>query len=104
MELTKTLTAMAVSFSCILAFADGKIDAAGHAIYDSYCGACHGFDGSAPLPDTPDIAAGERMDQPDSELLNAIRTGRGTMMPAWAGILSEEQCKEVLRFIRAVEQ
>jgi mono/diheme cytochrome c family protein len=98
--LTMLIGGIAISFACNLTHADDSHVAAGQDIYDSYCGACHGFNGSTPLPNTPNLAAGERMDKPDSALLDAIRTGKGSIMPAWAGILSDEQCKEVLRFIR----
>ena len=72
----------------------------GREIFNAYCGACHGFNGSPLLPNTPDFAAGERMDKSDSELLDAIRAGKGIAMPAWKGILSDAECATVLQFIR----
>lgn len=72
----------------------------GKDIYDSYCGPCHGFNGSPLLPHTPDFSVGERMEKSDSELLESIRAGKGKAMPAWLGILSEKECEEVLQFIR----
>ena len=72
----------------------------GREIYNAYCGACHGFNGPPLLQNAPDFAAGERMDKSDSELLDAIRAGKGTAMPAWTGILSDEDCVAVLQFIR----
>ena len=103
MGLTKTVAVIVLSFSGVYVQADGSgsHDGSGEAIYNAYCGACHGFEDSAPLANTPNLAAGERLDQPDSTLLDAIRTGKGSMMPAWAGILDDEQCQTVLRFIRA---
>ena len=40
------------------------------------------------------------MDKSDSELLDSIRAGKGTAMPAWSGILSDEALEVVLQFIR----
>ena len=73
---------------------------AGEAVYDSYCGACHGFNGVPLLPNAPDFSGGERMEKSDSELLDSIRDGKGKAMPAWLGILSEEECEAVLQYIR----
>ena len=99
-----TLMAMCISVSLwagqVLAGESG--DGAGRAIYDSYCGACHGFDGLPLLPNTPNFAAGERMEKPDSELLDSIRVGKGTVMPPWVGILNDEECEQVLKFIRSI--
>lgn len=72
----------------------------GQDLYDSYCGACHGFNGSPLMPNAPDFAGGERMDKSDSELLDSIRDGKGRAMPAWLGILSNEECEAVLQYIR----
>ena len=99
-ELKTTIAGVVLALAQGLSHADDINEAVGREIYDSYCGACHGFDGMSLLPNTPSFASGERMKKSDGELLDSIRSGKGAAMPAWAGILSDEQCKTVLRFIR----
>lgn len=73
----------------------------GKNVYESFCAACHGSDGTPQVSNTPDFSAGERLDKSDIELLNSIMDGKGAIMPGWAGILTDEDCQQVLQFIRA---
>lgn len=99
-RLTGTFAFVAISFTCSHVGADDAAAVAGQDIYDSYCGACHGFDGTPLLPNVPNFAAGERMEKSDSELIDSIREGKGSVMPGWVGVLSDEECAVVLQFIR----
>lgn len=100
MGLTVTIAAIAASLLCSHAQAGDSSAVPGRDIFDAYCGPCHGFNGSPLLPNVPNFSAGERMDKSDSELLDSIRAGKGTAMPAWSGILSDEALEVVLQFIR----
>lgn len=73
----------------------------GKEIYHERCSICHGIDGVPILPGAPNFAKGERMDKPDSELLQTIRHGKN-MMPAWKENLTEEEMREVLAYARVV--
>lgn len=78
--------------------------AAGKIVYEGYCAACHGFDGIPIMPDTPNFAKAEKMEASDEELLNSIVNGKGDVMPPWLGILTEEQCAQVLAYIREMPE
>lgn len=91
---------MAVPLLCSNTHAGNPSTVSGEAIYDAYCGTCHGFNGAPLLPNTPNFAEGERMEKSDSELLDSIQAGKGRVMPAWLGVLSDEECEAVLQYIR----
>ena len=85
----------------IILFLGGQCIAdSGRDIYESHCGACHGLEGKPILPNVPNFAEGERMNKSDTELLSAILLGKGFLMPSWEGVLTEQDCKIVLQFIR----
>ena len=72
-----------------------ELQSAVHAI-----SAAHEGERLARLSRVPDFSVGERMDRSDSELLDSIKDGKGRTMPAWLGILSNEECEAVLQYIR----
>lgn len=95
------LIALAIMGSCTgAAHAQDESRNSGQTIYDSYCAACHGFDGVPILSDTPNFAKGERLEKSEAELLKAIMDGKGPMMPGWTGILTEPGCDEVVEFLK----
>jgi len=97
----RQLASLAAMVFCCQGFAaDIEPSAAGEKIYESYCGACHGFDSSPMMPNVPNFFSGDSLEKSDSELLKAIREGKGFMMPSWQGVLSEQDCQNVLQFIR----
>jgi mono/diheme cytochrome c family protein len=102
MGLTVISVVIAAPLLCSNTHAGNPSPVSGEEIYDTYCGSCHGFNGSPLLPNTPDFAGGERMDKSDSELLDSIRAGKGRVMPAWLGVLSDEECEAVLQYIREI--
>lgn len=102
MGLTLLMALIASPLLCSNAHGADSSSVSGQQIYDTHCASCHGLDGSPLLPSTPDFSAGERMDKSDSELLDSIRAGKGRVMPAWLGLLSEHDCEAVLQFIREI--
>lgn len=78
-----------------LAYADDS----GQELYKSNCAACHGDDGTAPLPGTPHFSKGERLEKTDAELMASIVTGL-KIMPPWAGIMSDKEIKDSLVYLR----
>ncbi len=77
-------------------------------IYLSNCASCHGFDGSPILAGVPNFTKWERLEKDDSELFISVRDGRpsesgGVPMPAWKGILSEEEVKSVITYLRVIQ-
>jgi mono/diheme cytochrome c family protein len=74
----------------------------GKEIYEEFCAACHGYDGVPILPGSPNFSTGERMDKTDAELLKTISDGKDDIMPPWKEVLSEQERKDVLHYIRSI--
>jgi len=84
------------------AAADGNAKT-GRALYDKHCVACHGKTGKGvgTLPNLSDarVMAGRT----DAQLFDKITNGgRGSGMPAWGGVLSEQQRWDVLAYIKTL--
>ena len=84
----------------------------GKSIYEQHCLACHGGSGKGdgPVgtvlnPKATDFSSSAFKQKPDSELLPLIEDGiKGTAMASWKGTLSEEDRREVLAYIRALNR
>ncbi len=74
----------------------------GQEVYEEFCGACHGYDGTALLPGAPSFSSGERLEQSDTVLLKSIRDGKGDLMPPWGDILSDEERIAILAYVRRI--
>ena len=72
----------------------------GERTYLMYCTACHGYDGQGNNGLGADFVNDKsRLAKPDAELINDIRNGEGRM-PAWRGILTDQEIRDVLAYIR----
>lgn len=80
----------------------------GAAVYATYCVTCHQADGSGVVGGTrmagPFSGPDSRLGQSDEVLLGSIRNGKigpvGTM-PPWKGVISDQQQRDVLAYVRA---
>jgi mono/diheme cytochrome c family protein len=77
-------------------------------LYRQYCIVCHGPDGMgmsamrAAMPALPDFTKVTFRDQhSDAQILISILDGKGTLMPANRGRVSEGQARDLVAFIRA---
>lgn len=75
----------------------------GKKVFDDNCAACHGTDGIAVVPQTPNFAKGERMEKPDAQLLNTVRNGLN-VMPAWKGMISDTEMADALAYVRTLRK
>ena len=100
-----------------LAAAAQAAEANPHAVklYDTYCVQCHGVnrDGQGvnsahmavqPRDHTDSKAMG---DTPDELLFKAIKEGglsvsKSVLMPAWGGVLSEDEIRELVEYLRFI--
>lgn len=78
----------------------------GKAVYDKYCSSCHGRQGEglgpvSGLPNFSDHATlGKKSDQ---DLFNKVTMGgKGSGMPAWKGILNDQERWDVVAYIRTL--
>ena len=74
----------------------------GEKLFTKFCAGCHGFNGVAYYVNSPSFALGERMEKSDHELLRSIANGIGEM-PGWDNMLSPEQRREIVKFVRGLQ-
>lgn len=71
----------------------------GATLYNQHCVNCHGQRGVPVMPGVPDFSRRERLMQSDLDLIKAISRGKG-MMPAYQGLLSENEILDVISHLR----
>lgn len=69
--------------------------------YTTYCASCHGYNGISLRPQTPNLANGEGMAQPDFALVNTLRSGFATH-PPFLGILNDRELLDVVSYVRTI--
>lgn len=72
---------------------------AGSNIYVQHCVNCHGGDGRGGIAGTPSFREGRLMVRTTSELMDTVKSGKN-LMPAFRGILDEQQIDDVITYIR----
>jgi mono/diheme cytochrome c family protein len=75
----------------------------GREIYELHCQSCHGIDGSSLDPGTPDFTRGESLFVPDSDLVRRLRDG-SAMKPAYRGLLTDEEMRDVIAYVRTLQR
>ena len=71
----------------------------GRAIYGGQCAGCHGVNGLPQVAEIPNFTMGQGLMKSDRELMETIKKGKG-IMPAFQGVLSDEEILDVLAHIR----
>ena len=71
----------------------------GKGIYATNCEICHAADGQGIVAGAPNFKFGNNLFKPDVELFNHISSGKG-MMPAFRGMLSEQDILDVISHLR----
>ena len=71
----------------------------GAGLYTTHCTKCHGGNGRATMAGTPDLIVHKLISKSSQQLLSTIKTGRG-IMPAYEGMLTEEQMNDILAYLR----
>jgi len=75
--------------------------ARGQRLFNLHCAACHGVNGIAVVPNAPNFARRERLEQPDVLLLQSVRTGKNTM-PPFFGLLKDPEIIDILQYVRTI--
>ena len=76
---------------------------AGRGVYDAHCASCHGPDGTATVPGTPNFSEGKGLDFSDRELVRVIKLGRN-VMPGYDRVLKETEIIDVISYIRTLRR
>lgn len=71
----------------------------GQRVYLTHCAGCHGQNGRSIMPNAPNLARSERLNQPDQVLADKIRSGSNAM-PPFLGILKENEFYDVISYVR----
>jgi cytochrome c6 len=74
----------------------------GAKVYNERCIQCHGSNGVPEMPGVPDFSRRERLMQGDLALVKSISIGKG-MMPAFQGLLSENDILDVIAYLRTLQ-
>ncbi|MBL1260733.1 MAG: cytochrome c [Thiotrichaceae bacterium] len=75
----------------------------GGKIYNQQCKQCHGSRGKSTFPGVADFSRGEGLMMADHALLKKIRDGRG-MMPAFRGMLKDDEIFDVITYLRKLHR
>lgn len=106
--------ALALSSTAAPAAEQGEFARAAHR-YDTYCVQCHGIDRNGRGLNSRDMSVQPRDHSdakgmggiPDKELFDAIQKGglavnKSVLMPAWGGVLNDEEIHELVAYLRHV--
>jgi cytochrome c6 len=89
----------------LLMFGSGLSQAAdtnkGAGLYAMHCASCHGVSGVSVMIGAPNFAQSEGLMKPDEALLISIQTGKAAM-PAYRGVLSDEDILNVIAYLRTL--
>ena len=72
----------------------------GESLYKKYCQACHGSKGQGGIGGAPNFSRGMGLMKADFDLYNTIESGKNAM-PAFRGVLKEEEFYDVIAYIRS---
>ncbi len=73
----------------------------GHQIYLERCAGCHGVTGFPTMSAVPAFGRGEGMMKPDDELVAFVKRGMA-VMPGYEGILTDQEIRDTLAYIRTL--
>lgn len=95
----------AVLWGMMLVFGAGPVSAAditaGATVYQRHCEGCHGATGRGDFPGMPDFSRGEGLFKADAVLMQTIKAGK-VAMPAFEGLLTDEQILDVIGYMRTL--
>ena len=73
--------------------------ARGQRLYNLHCASCHGVTGIPVMPETPNLAMREGMNQPDMVLIQSLKTGKRNK-PPFIGRLNDQELLDVIQYVR----
>jgi len=101
-RLCRTLLAVAATIG-VVAEAGAADFFNGRNVYQQHCQSCHGANGQSLDAGMPDFSRGESLFASDIELFERIRGGVGAM-PAYRGILEDEEIRDVIAYMRSLQK
>ena len=102
--MAKAAVLRALAAFAVAALPVGAADVArGAQTYALHCAVCHGPAGQGVFPGTPKFNRGERLLQPDLQLVNTIRAGKNAM-PPFNGVLRDREILDVVAYLRTLQR
>lgn len=94
----------AAQFVVLLAMLPLSASAAdnGRQLYQAHCSGCHGISGISVMPEAQNFSRAKLLVQPDQDLIEIIRSGRN-LMPAYLGILNDQEITLIINYIRKLD-
>ena len=71
----------------------------GRILYENRCQGCHGQEGIPQVAGMPNFKMGEKLMQPDEQLLAFVKKGKG-VMPGFKGVLTDTEIRNIIAHIR----
>jgi len=85
-----------------LALPAAAIDLArGQRLYNLHCASCHGITGIPVMPDTPNLAMREGMNQPDIVIMQSLKMGKRNK-PPFFGRLTDDELLDIVQYTRVL--
>jgi len=104
LTLSKKLAVVVVAMAIFaLPLASFAADAAAD-VFKSKCAMCHGPDGKGKMAGTKDLGSAEVQKASDADLTATITNGKPPKMPAYKGKLTDEQIKEMVKYVRSLKK
>ena len=108
--ITGTLCLISVAIAPAVDAASDMGDAKrGKGPYQQYCAVCHGKSGlgngpmaKATTPPASKLTVREVREMSEERLFDAIANGVGSAMPAWRGLLTDQQLLDVMAYVRSL--
>lgn len=73
----------------------------GRQLYLAHCSGCHGTNGISVIPEAKNFSRAELFTRTDQNLIDIIRSGRN-MMPAYVGILNDQEVTVIINYLRTL--
>lgn len=94
-------------FATMLLLLAGALPAAavdlarGQRLYNLHCASCHGITGIPVMPDTPNLAMREGMNQPDVVIMQSLKMGKRNK-PPFFGRLTDDELLDIVQYTRVM--
>jgi mono/diheme cytochrome c family protein len=73
-------------------------------VFKSKCAMCHGPDGKGKMAGTKDLGSAEVQKASDADLTATITNGKPPKMPSYKGKLTDDQIKDLVKYVRTFKK
>ena len=73
-------------------------------LFKSKCAMCHGPDGKGKMAGTKDLGSAEVQKASDADLTATITNGKPPKMPSYKGKLTDDQIKDLVKYVRTFKK